>query len=122
MPLEAPVPPLPANDLLPVEGADFALNAAEDRAFQPAISSSAQDLIDTPCRALEVEYKSWRNLEHPEDRAELARDIAAIANHGGGFVIFGFNEDTLLPDDTDPFHTDCAPDAVASIVQTFLDP
>ena len=78
--------------------------------------------MDAPCRALEIEYKSWRNLEHPEDRAELARDISALANHGGGFVVFGFNEHTLAPDDTDPFRTNCTIERVRSIVQTYLDP
>jgi hypothetical protein len=122
MPLEAPLPPLPANDILPLDVPDDTICSPEDRTFLPASSSATQDLINSPCRTLEVEYKSWRNLQHPEDRAELARDIAAIANHGGGFVVFGFNEETLRPDDADPFRTDCTPDAVASIVQTFLDP
>ena len=71
--------------------------------FSPATPNDIQALVDAPCRALDVEYKSWRNLNHAEDRAELARDIAALANHGGGHVIFGFDQDTLIPEDTHPF-------------------
>lgn len=122
MPFEASAHPLPANDLLPATASDLAVATAEDVTFQAAAPSDIQDLIDTPCRALEVEYKSWRNLDHAEDRAELARDIAALANHGGGFIVFGFDEDTLMPDDTDPFRTNCTAEKVASIVQTYLDP
>ena len=106
---------LPANDTCP-------LGFAEHMAFESAAPSDIQDLIVSPCRALEVEYKSWRNLDHPDDRAELARDLAALANHGGGFVVFGFQERNLEPDDTDPFRTNCTIERVNAIVQTYLDP
>ena len=99
MPSEALAPLLPANDILPL---DPASGSPEDLIFASAAPCDMQDLVDSPCRALEVEYKSWRNLDNADDRAELARDIAALANHGGGFVVFGFNEGTLEPDDTDP--------------------
>jgi hypothetical protein len=119
MPPEAFAPPFPANDVAPPEVAPPSL---EDAVFQATGPSDVQDLIDAPCRSLDVEYKSWRNLDHAEDRAELARDIAALGNHGGGFVVFGFNEPTLVPDDTDPFRTNCTAERVASIVQAYLDP
>ncbi|HEX2940327.1 MAG TPA: RNA-binding domain-containing protein, partial [Rhodopila sp.] len=122
MPFEASAHPAPANDPLPPTASDLAPTTPEDVTFQAAAPVDIQDLIDTPCRALEVEYKSWRNLDHAEDRAELARDIAALANHGGGFIVFGFDEDTLMPDDTDPFRTNCTQDKVASIVQAYMDP
>jgi hypothetical protein len=116
---EALAPPLPANDAYPL---DPASSGPEDSIFEAAAPSDIRDLVNAPCRALEIEYKSWRNLDHAEDRAELARDIAALANHGGGFVVFGFNEHTLQPDDTDPFRTNCTIERVRSIVQTYLDP
>jgi hypothetical protein len=116
---EALVPPPPANDAYPQ---DLAAHGSEESAFEAAAPIDIQDLVDAPCRALEIAYKSWRNLDHAEDRAELARDIAALCNHGGGFVVFGFNEHTLFPDDTDPFRTNCTIERVRSIVQTYLDP
>lgn len=116
---EAIAPPLPANDAFPPGDATV---HAEETIFEAAAPGDVLDMISAPCRTLDVEYKSWRNLDHPEDRAELARDIAALANHGGGFVVFGFNEHTLLPDDTDPFRTNCNRERVASIVKTYLDP
>jgi hypothetical protein len=116
---EALAPPLPANDAYPL---DLPSTGPEDATFEPAAPGDIQDLVDAPCRSLEIEYKGWRNLDHAEDRAELARDIAALANHGGGFVVFGFNEQTLVPDDTDPFRTNCTIERVRAIVQTYLDP
>ncbi len=116
---EALAPPPPANDTFPLEVAQA---SAEDGTFEAAGPGDIRDMIEAPCRTLDIEYKSWRNLDHPEDRAELARDIAALANHGGGFVVFGFNEHTLAPDDTDPFRTNCSTERVRSIVQAYLDP
>jgi hypothetical protein len=122
MPSEALASLPPANDLMPFDGRDAGLPNLEDSVFAAAAPCDVQDLVDSPCRALDVEYKSWRNLDHGEDRAELARDIAALANHGGGFVVFGFNEQTLAPDETDPFRTNCTVDRVRSIVLAYLDP
>ena len=72
---EALAPPLPANDIFPLDAVQA---RAEDTIFESASPGDVQDMIEAPCRALEVAYKSWRNLDHPEDRAELARDIAAL--------------------------------------------
>ena len=68
---EALAPPLPANDAYPQ---DLAASGLEDSVFEAAAPHDIQDLLDTPCRAFEREYKRWRNLQH-----------------GGGFVLFGFN-------------------------------
>ena len=51
-----------------------------------------QPLIGTPREDLGVEYKTWLNLTNNEERATLAKAAIAIANHGGGFVVIGFNE------------------------------
>ena len=129
MPSEAlaPLPPdltFAASNVVPLEvagGTDFRPNP-EDTVFAAAVPADIRDLVETPCRALEVEYKSWRNLDHAEDRAELARDLAALANHGGGYVVFGFQEPTLTPDETDPFRTNCTTERISAIVRSFLDP
>lgn len=131
MPSEALVFPSPASppadNVVPMVPLDVAIPAEprptpEEAIFAAAAPCDMQDLVEVPCRSLDVEYKSWRNLDHAEDRAELARDIAALANHGGGFIVFGFRELTLLPDETDPFRTNCSAEKVASIVRTYLDP
>jgi hypothetical protein len=129
MPSEALAPPPPdeslaASNVVPLAvpgGVDFR-PTPEDTIFATTTPGDVRDLVEAPCRALEVEYKSWRNLDHAEDRAELARDIAALANHGGGFIVFGFQERTLTPDDTDPFRTNCTSERIATIVRAYLDP
>lgn len=101
-------------------GAPAALSEAD--AFVATTPGNLQVLIDDPCRSLEVEYKGWRNLNDAEDRAELARDIAALANHGGGYIVFGFCRETLTPEDTHPFWTRCTGEQVAGVVREYLDP
>lgn len=129
MPSEAFAPPAPdespaANNVVPLEVVRGTESRAtpEDAVFAAATPGDIQELVEAPCRALELEYKSWRNLDHAEDRAELARDIAALSNHGGGFIIFGFLEHTLTPDDTDPFRTHCTGERITAIVRAYLDP
>ncbi|HUB15818.1 MAG TPA: ATP-binding protein [Acetobacteraceae bacterium] len=132
MPSEALLPlapelPAVAGNVVPMvpldpAGAAEARPTPEERVFVAAAPCDVQDLVEAPCRALETEYKSWRNLDHAEDRAELARDIAALANHGGGFIVFGFEERSLAPDDTDPFRTNCTTERIGTIVRTYLDP
>ena len=105
--------------------------APADALCTPAAPLDMQELVDAPCRTLETEFKAWRNLDNAEDQAELARDIAAIANSGGGHIVFGFNEATLARVDTEPFGTvctgdrvwrSCAPGWIAAVVRGAPDP
>eukprot|EP01132_Coremiostelium_polycephalum_P009470 gene9470-11618_t len=84
--------------------------------------SEIQDYIDHPNETLHVEYKRWLDLSIPENRASLARHVAAIANHGGGFIIFGFEDNTLASSGPNPFGIDYNRDSIASIVKKYLDP
>jgi predicted HTH transcriptional regulator len=49
-------------------------------------------LLDDPNEALDVEYKAWLDLSSNEVRANMARHIAALANHGGGTIVFGITD------------------------------
>jgi len=52
------------------------------------------DLLRDPRENLDVELKGWLDItDNQEHRAVLAKALIALANHGGGFVIIGF-EDT----------------------------
>ncbi|MCT6838173.1 MAG: ATP-binding protein, partial [Bifidobacteriales bacterium] len=84
--------------------------------------SEIQDYIDHPNETLHVEYKRWLDLSIPENRANLARHIAAIANHGGGFIIFGFEDNTLASSGPNPFGFGYNRDSIASIIKKYLDP
>ena len=50
------------------------------------------DFLIEPQESLEVEIKRWLNLSDSEHKANLAKAILAIANHGGGIIIIGFEE------------------------------
>ena len=49
-------------------------------------------LIEFPREGMSVEYKSWLDLTDNCDQAKLAKAISALANFGGGYLVFGFDE------------------------------
>jgi hypothetical protein len=49
-------------------------------------------LLDHPSENLATEIKDWLDLADRVCRANLARELVALANHGGGYVLFGFAE------------------------------
>jgi predicted HTH transcriptional regulator len=56
--------------------------------------SDLSELVAGRSEDLGVEYKAWMETSQPEIRAKLARHIAALANHGGGYLIFGVDDKT----------------------------
>lgn len=82
-----------------------------------------KDLLDSPNETLEVEYKSWLDLNDNETRADLARHIAAIANHGGGMIVFGLRDDDLQFAGPNPHGAPAiSRDLISSIVKKYLEP
>jgi predicted HTH transcriptional regulator len=72
---------------------------------------------------LGVDYKAWMDLTPKQARAELAKDLAAIANHGGGFIIFGVDDKSRKPQGLSPYDlNNFGEDAIADIVKSYLDP
>ncbi|MBL4640163.1 MAG: putative DNA binding domain-containing protein [Kordiimonadaceae bacterium] len=51
------------------------------------------DLVDNPRETVDIELKSWLDLSDGPNKANIARHIAALCNHGGGYLIFGFQDD-----------------------------
>jgi hypothetical protein len=80
------------------------------------------DLVDFPRETLDIELKSWMDLDNRLTQAKLARHIAALANHGGGYLVFGFEDDgtrsRARPADLRAFNRD----RFASIVRRYLTP
>ena len=83
-----------------------------------------QPLLTEPREALDAEYKSWLNLTTNEHRAVLAKAAIALANHGGGYIIIGFEEQdhrfvaSNCPDD----RPEITQDAVNAAVRRFATP
>lgn len=58
-------------------------------------SPNERDLLprlDYPSEDLATEIKEWLDLSDRAIRANLARELIALANHGGGYILFGFAE------------------------------
>lgn len=56
------------------------------------MKSDLDQLISAPREDLAVEYKTWMDLTQEVNKATLAKACIALANHGGGFLILGFEE------------------------------
>ena len=55
-------------------------------------NADLDDLINEPRETLDVEVKEWLDLTDNDHRAMIAKEIIALANHGGGFLVIGFKE------------------------------
>jgi hypothetical protein len=91
----------------------------------PASQQRIIDLLDDPREELSVEIKSWLDLSKREVQADLARGLIALANHGGGWILFGFTEGASDWRWTEP----CpyapelyGPDAINNISKRYADP
>ena len=51
-----------------------------------------QPLLGEPREDLAAEYKTWLDLTINDHKAVLAKAAIALANHGGGFIIVGFDD------------------------------
>lgn len=82
-------------------------------------------LIAAKSEALEVEYKTWMDTADKEVRAKLAKHLAALHNHGGGYLIFGVDDATKVPSGPCPLPSPektFGEDAISAIVKRYLEP
>jgi hypothetical protein len=83
-----------------------------------------QDLAESPPEVLHVELKDWMYLNEGISRAKIARHLAALANHGGGYLLFGFR-DHRTPNPRSPFSLQTfsrSPQALAQLTRSFGSP
>ncbi len=80
------------------------------------------ELVSRPSESLNVEIKRWMNPEKEDGIATLVKAAFAIRNRNGGFLILGFDDETLTPEDTgrpiDP-HTTFHIDKIQSIISRY---
>jgi len=87
------------------------------------VPADLSELVAGKSEALDVEYKRWMDTSSPEARAKLARHIAALANHGGGYLVFGVDDDTREPMGETTFdRANFSQRALAGIAERYLDP
>ena len=86
-------------------------------------NSDLAALVTAKSEALEVEYKSWNDTSVAETSAKLARHLAALSNHGGGYLIFGVDDKTKEPEGATALDPKLfGEDAISAIVKRYLDP
>ena len=89
-------------------------------------NADLDDLINEPRETLDVEVKEWLDLTDNDHRSMVAKEIIALANHGGGFLVIGFEEradGTFEPSAGRPTNLDAwSQDSIQSIVFKYADP
>ena len=84
-------------------------------------SEDLKDLVENPRENLEIELKEWLDIGKREAQAKLARHICALANCGGGYIVFGFTDDRApqdAPEDLSVYNRD----TFSSITKKYLVP
>ena len=83
-----------------------------------------EGFVSYPREDMDAEYKDWLNLGLDKDRATLAKAAIALANHGGGHIIIGFQEveQTLRSVTRPPDLPEISQDAVNAAVRRFAEP
>jgi len=89
-------------------------------------SASLNRLIQYPMEDLDKEYKSWLDLDDMFNQATLAKTILALANHGGGYVVVGFEEQDdkqlVIQEPNPEYLLNFNQDVVNEIVEKYADP
>ena len=93
---------------------------------ETATNRRLSDLLVEPREDLDVEAKGWLDLiGRNEHKATLAKALLALANHGRGFVLIGFDEadSGLVPSPARPAALNAyTQDQVNGIVQSYAEP
>lgn len=80
-------------------------------------------LLLSPREALDIELKNWLNPVDKDDAAKIAKELLALANYGGGYLIFGFDDKSLAPDLARPKNLDdYSVDKINAITKRFAEP
>jgi hypothetical protein len=82
--------------------------------------------VAEPRETLDVEVKELLDLTRNDHRALPAKEVIALANHGGGYLVIGFEEladGSFKPAGSRPPTLDAwSQDAIQSIVAKYVDP
>jgi hypothetical protein len=87
-----------------------------------ALDAQLQELLRDPQERPDVELKSWLDLSENGPRGTLAKAIIALANHGGGFVLMGFEDTGAVTSGRPPTLERYSQDVVNDVVDRFADP
>lgn len=88
------------------------------------MNEELQELLRTPREDMDIELKQWMDPTDKVVRAKLAKELLALRNHGGGYLVIGYKDghpptpDYNRPTDLSVFSTD----AVNNIVKKYAEP
>lgn len=86
------------------------------------MADELKDLVDNPRETMDIEIKSWLDLNDRFVKPKVARHLAALANNGGGYLVFGFNDDLTLDQNSPATLEQYSRDSFSSIVKYYLTP
>lgn len=78
--------------------------------------------LQSPNEDLGIEFKRSLPLSENVGKAKLAKEICALANHGGGWIVLGREDDGSYPDAIAPEIVDVDQDQVNQIAAAYLQP
>jgi hypothetical protein len=85
-----------------------------------------QGLLLNPVEDLDLEFKGWLSTRDEDAKADIAQALLALANHGGGYLVFGFLEahGTWIPDEANRPATlaDYNTDRINGLVSSYAEP
>lgn len=90
-----------------------------------AVAERIDFLINNLREDQEVEIKNWLNcLANRADQAKLAKEIIALANHGGGYVFVGFEDEEPHPsiEAPDGWKDAFSQDSIAGVIERYVTP
>jgi hypothetical protein len=82
-------------------------------------------LLDDPREDMAVEIKDWLDLSDKAVAADFARELLALANHGGGTILFGFEDKPTgcVPSGSCPFPAQLySQDAINNLCKRHAEP
>jgi hypothetical protein len=89
------------------------------------VNEDLQELVRSPREDMNIELKRWMDMGDKNVQAKLAKELLALHNYGGGYLVIGFrNEHPAVPDaenrprDLSSFSTD----AFNNIIKKFAEP
>lgn len=91
------------------------------------INSRFNDWLLNPTEGLDFEVKGWLDPNtNVEDRGSIVKAIIALENHGGGFLLIGYTENSekqLIPDQNRPDNLEAfSTDAINGYLRNYAEP
>jgi hypothetical protein len=88
------------------------------------MNEELQELVRTPREDLDIELKQWMDITDKNVQAKMAKELLALRNHGGGYLVIGFkDEHPAVPDPARPANLDgYSTDVFNNILKKYAEP